>query len=464
MSSTIFFFAFIPILAFILLAINLLFAPHNPYQEKNSAFECGFTSFLGQNRTQFSISFFIFALLFLLFDLEILLVYPYLVSAYTNETYGLVIILIFLLALTLGFAFELGKKALSIDSRQTSIRNKNSVAVSMITKSKNNTLGMQHQRYYSNNTKKNNNIMTFIYNSRFYNFALKIFNYYFLIRVLTIFSMGLISRYVVNSYYNINVFVDYANPISLIYYLSFGLITVSLFDFFTYIENKGIHSLLMDLRKLFLTIQSFMFNYNKSKMGGVTPSNVLFAMDNTTPEPSESKGESSKSVDESNKSVDESNKSVDESSKAEKLLPDTALNRLQELGNLPEDGSPGREIDKNKRYLSEEEIDARYKAGLYFCDKDRSESFRTAVRNYTKIEDLPDNMSEKEKDKIFTEGLNNYLEKRNALQTHDVSKAGMYDPLFHITDKESEKNDYIEKKHNAEINPEIETKAAEDDL
>lgn len=120
MSSTIFFFLFIPILALILLAINLIFAPHNPYQEKNSAFECGFSSFLGQNRTQFSISFFIFALLFLLFDLEILLVYPYLVSAYTNEVYGLVFMLIFLLALTLGFAFELGKKALSIDSRQTS--------------------------------------------------------------------------------------------------------------------------------------------------------------------------------------------------------------------------------------------------------------------------------------------------------------------------------------------------------
>ena len=120
MSSTIFFFLFIPLLAFILLAINLIFAPHNPYMEKNSVFECGFSSFLGQNRTQFSISFFIFALLFLLFDLEILLVYPYLVSGYTNGVYGLVIILMFLLALTLGFAFELGKKALSIDSRQMS--------------------------------------------------------------------------------------------------------------------------------------------------------------------------------------------------------------------------------------------------------------------------------------------------------------------------------------------------------
>lgn len=120
MSGTIFFFFFIPLLAFILLSVNLIFAPHNPYMEKNSAFECGFSSFLGQNRTQFSISFFIFALLFLLFDLEILLVYPYLVSAYTNGVYGLAIMLLFLLALTLGFAFELGKKALSIDTRQVS--------------------------------------------------------------------------------------------------------------------------------------------------------------------------------------------------------------------------------------------------------------------------------------------------------------------------------------------------------
>src|SRR5271165_2366329 len=132
MSSTTFFFVFIPLLAIILLAVNLIFAPHNPYQEKNSAFECGFHSFLGQNRTQFSISFFIFALLFLLFDLEILLVYPYVVSAYGNGIYGLVIMLIFFLVLTLGFAFELGKNALKIDSRQMVIFNNNvkhSVAV-----------------------------------------------------------------------------------------------------------------------------------------------------------------------------------------------------------------------------------------------------------------------------------------------------------------------------------------------
>ena len=118
MSSLIFFFIFVPLLVAILLGVNLIFAPHNPYQEKNSVFECGFHSFLGQNRTQFSISFFIFALLFLLFDLEILLVYPYIVSAYNNAIYGLIVMLIFFILLTCGFAFELGKKALSIDSRQ----------------------------------------------------------------------------------------------------------------------------------------------------------------------------------------------------------------------------------------------------------------------------------------------------------------------------------------------------------
>ena len=119
MTSQTFFLIFIPILAIILLAVNLIFAPHNPYEEKDSAFECGFHSFLGQNRSEFSISFFIFALLFLLFDLEILLVYPYVVSAYANGIFGLIIMLLFFLVLTLGFAFELGKNALSIESRQS---------------------------------------------------------------------------------------------------------------------------------------------------------------------------------------------------------------------------------------------------------------------------------------------------------------------------------------------------------
>jgi NADH-ubiquinone oxidoreductase chain 3 len=112
------FILFVSIIAVLFLFINLIFAPHNPYQEKYSIFECGFHSFLGQNRTQFSIKFFLYALIYLLLDLEILLIYPFAVSEYINNIYGLIVMLIFTIIVTIGFVFELGKGALKIDSRQ----------------------------------------------------------------------------------------------------------------------------------------------------------------------------------------------------------------------------------------------------------------------------------------------------------------------------------------------------------
>ena len=119
MGSISFFLIFIPLLSFILLAVNFILAPHRPYKEKKTPFECGYHSFLYQNRTQFTISFFIFALLFLLFDLEIVLIYPFTVSSYTNNVYGLIIMIIFTLIVTVGFIFELGKNALKIETKQT---------------------------------------------------------------------------------------------------------------------------------------------------------------------------------------------------------------------------------------------------------------------------------------------------------------------------------------------------------
>src|SRR6185369_3205680 len=110
MSSMTFFILFVCIIALLFLFINLVFAPHNPYQEKYSIFECGFHSFLGQNRTQFGVKFFIFALVYLLLDLEILLTFPFAVSGYVNNIYVLII--------TLGFIYKLGKSALKIDSRK----------------------------------------------------------------------------------------------------------------------------------------------------------------------------------------------------------------------------------------------------------------------------------------------------------------------------------------------------------
>ncbi len=118
MSSMTFFFLFVSILALVFLIVNLVLAPHNPYQEKYSIFECGFHSFLGQNRTQFGVKFFIFALVYLLLDLEILLTFPFALSEYVNDIYGLSIAVGVRRIRTIGWVFELGKSALKLDSRQ----------------------------------------------------------------------------------------------------------------------------------------------------------------------------------------------------------------------------------------------------------------------------------------------------------------------------------------------------------
>jgi NADH-ubiquinone oxidoreductase chain 3 len=54
----------------------------------------------------------------LLLDLEILLTFPFALSAYVNNIYGLIVALLFIGIITIGFVFELGKSALKIDSRQ----------------------------------------------------------------------------------------------------------------------------------------------------------------------------------------------------------------------------------------------------------------------------------------------------------------------------------------------------------
>ena len=88
------------------------------YQEKYSIFECGFHSFLGQNRSQFFVSFFLYAIAYLIFDLELITLYPYAVSQSVNSTYGLVVVIIFTTLLCIGFVFEINKNALNIPSKQ----------------------------------------------------------------------------------------------------------------------------------------------------------------------------------------------------------------------------------------------------------------------------------------------------------------------------------------------------------
>jgi len=110
----IFLYLFVSILALAFLAINFLFATHNPYLEKDSIFECGFHSFRDQNRQPFHILFYMYAMLYLLFDLELTLIGPYTVSQFTNEGYGFIIMALFTGTLCVGLIFEIGQDALNI--------------------------------------------------------------------------------------------------------------------------------------------------------------------------------------------------------------------------------------------------------------------------------------------------------------------------------------------------------------
>ena len=114
MNNLLFIFIFIPILAFVLLALNVLLAPHKPDFAKVSQYECGFAPIPGQTRSTFQIHFMIVALLFLIFDLEILLLFPLAVSLYQVSTFGFTVGIIFFIVLTVGFVLEIGSGAISL--------------------------------------------------------------------------------------------------------------------------------------------------------------------------------------------------------------------------------------------------------------------------------------------------------------------------------------------------------------
>ena len=114
MNTLILFFIFVPILAFILLALNILLATHKPYEAKVSAYECGFSPIYGQTRSTFQIHFYLVAMLFLVFDLEILLLFPIAVTLYQVSIFGFSIALIFFIVLTIGFILEIGSGAIKI--------------------------------------------------------------------------------------------------------------------------------------------------------------------------------------------------------------------------------------------------------------------------------------------------------------------------------------------------------------
>lgn len=106
---------FVPVLIFVLLFLNYLLAPSNTDAEKMSIYECGFTSVYGQTRSTFHINFYVVAMFFLVFDLEIVLLFPISVSLSQVGLYGFSIAIIFFTVLTIGFVMEISSGALNIN-------------------------------------------------------------------------------------------------------------------------------------------------------------------------------------------------------------------------------------------------------------------------------------------------------------------------------------------------------------
>ena len=122
MNTLIMLFIFVPVLSLILLALNILLAPHRPDEAKVSAYECGFNSIHGQTRSTFQIHFYIVAMLFLVFDLEILFLFPISVTLYQVSTFGFTVALIFFIVLTIGFILEIGSGAISLTDSELHIK------------------------------------------------------------------------------------------------------------------------------------------------------------------------------------------------------------------------------------------------------------------------------------------------------------------------------------------------------
>ena len=94
--------------------LNFLFSPKNPDPEKLSAYECGFEAF-GDSRMEFDVRFYLVAILFIIFDLEIAFLFPWAVSLGNIGDLGFWSMMIFLFVLTVGFVYEWKKGALDWD-------------------------------------------------------------------------------------------------------------------------------------------------------------------------------------------------------------------------------------------------------------------------------------------------------------------------------------------------------------
>ena len=101
-------------LGVILILAALVVAVRNPDSEKTSAYECGFNAF-DDARMKFDVRFYLVAILFIIFDLEVAFLFPWAVSFKDVGVVGFWSMMVFLGVLTVGFAYEWKKGALEWD-------------------------------------------------------------------------------------------------------------------------------------------------------------------------------------------------------------------------------------------------------------------------------------------------------------------------------------------------------------
>lgn len=98
-------------LSVIIILIPTLFASYKPDREKTSPYECGFEPF-EDSRIEFDVRFYLVAILFIIFDLEIMFLFPWAVTLGKIDALGFWSMMIFLGILTIGFLYEWKKGAL----------------------------------------------------------------------------------------------------------------------------------------------------------------------------------------------------------------------------------------------------------------------------------------------------------------------------------------------------------------
>lgn len=101
-------------LSFVMLMLGQLMSPSNPYKEKNSPYECGFEAF-EDSRMKFDVRYYLVAIMFIIFDLEIAFLFPWAVVLQDIGMVGFVAMGIFLGILVVGFVYEWKKGALEWD-------------------------------------------------------------------------------------------------------------------------------------------------------------------------------------------------------------------------------------------------------------------------------------------------------------------------------------------------------------